>query len=72
MHTQIVKIPKLMALKHWRVERFHKPIPKNTALRWVQNGEIPAKKIGGEWFVMLEEEVFDTGCDRVNEILRAG
>ena len=32
-------------------------IGKNTALRLVQTGEIPAKKVGGKWRIMKSEVI---------------
>lgn len=63
-------LPKLMKLEAWRNARFVEPISKATALRYARDGVIPAKKMGGEWYVMVEEEVFSTGSGQVDEILR--
>jgi hypothetical protein len=70
MSSNNVVIPKLMTLEKWRHERFETPPSKSTALRYAQNGDIPAKKIGGQWFVMLDEEINTTGSDRVDAILK--
>lgn len=43
-------------------------ISKATVLRWAQNGDI-AEKIGDDWFVMVDAEIFSTGSNRVDDIL---
>jgi hypothetical protein len=30
------------------------PVPEAKLWRWCRNGELPAKKIGGEWYVDLD------------------
>lgn len=65
-----MSIPKLMPLKQWCKERFTTPPAYSTALRMVHSGEVPAKKLGGSWYVMAEEEVNSTGSDRVDAILK--
>lgn len=62
-------IPKLMTLNEWRTARFSKPMAYSTALRLAQGGDIPAKKIGGQWYVQAEEEICSTGSSRVDAIL---
>jgi len=34
------------------------PVPMPKLWRWCRNGELPARKIGGEWYVDLD--AFDT------------
>ena len=63
-------IPKLMPLEEWRTQRFTTPPSRATARRWVTNGDIPGKLIGGKWFVNLEEEINSTGDELVDSILR--
>lgn len=50
-------LPKLMPLEEWRHERFTTPPSPATVRRWITNGDIPGRLIGGKWFVDLEEEL---------------
>jgi len=64
-------IPRLMSLQQWRRERFAGRIPsENTVKRWAKNGDIPAKKIGKTWFVLVQEEIGTTGDELVDRILK--
>lgn len=64
-------IPKLMTINDWRQNRFSgKPPAESTVKRWAKEGSIPAKKIGGKWFVMVSEEIRTTGDDLVDAVLR--
>ncbi|MBB1489479.1 helix-turn-helix domain-containing protein [Oceanospirillum sediminis] len=50
-------IGKLMPLKEWQAERFAGQGPTLcTIRRWCQNGQLPARKIGSQWFIDLEAE----------------
>lgn len=64
-----------MALKElsaWVNSRFEEPRPsKRTAQHWCVTGEIPAKKIGGKWFVDTSLEKLETGNELVDQVLRA-
>jgi hypothetical protein len=63
---------KLMPLEEWRIKRFTTPPSGQTARRWAQNGEIPgARKIGGTWYVDIEDEQKSTGNELVDSVLRA-
>ena len=45
--------------------------PEPTLRRWMQNGAVPAVKIGGSWFV--DEHVWlSGGDDLVERVLKAG
>jgi hypothetical protein len=67
-------IPKLMALAEWRQSRFtDNSRPSHaTAVRWCSQGHVPAKRIGGKWFVFAAEEAMMTGNELVDAVLRAG
>ena len=66
-------VKKLMPLEEWRTTRFTTPPSKPTVRRWANEGSLPgAKKIGGSWFVDLEEEAMTTGDDLVDQVLRGG
>lgn len=60
----------LMPLHEWRTVRFTTPPSRATAVRWCENGEIPAKLIGGKWYVKFVEEMQSTGDDLVDQVLR--
>lgn len=45
--------------------------PEPTLRRWMQNGAVPAKKIGGSWFIDEHEWLAD-GDALVEHVLRAG
>lgn len=64
-----------MALKElsaWIEERFEEPRPSTrTAQHWCVSGAVPAKKIGGRWFIDTEREKRETGNDLVDQVLRA-
>lgn len=63
---------KLMSLQQWRLERFEgTPPSQSTIKRWAMNGDIPAKKIGRHWYVMLQEEMTTTGDELVDSVLRS-
>ncbi|WP_221801886.1 helix-turn-helix domain-containing protein [Oceanobacter mangrovi] len=64
-------IPKLMSVSDWRTARFaSNPPSEQTVKRWAKNGDIPAKKIGGRWFIMVTEELQTTGDELVDAVLR--
>jgi hypothetical protein len=45
--------------------------PEATLQRWMARGEIPAKKVGGTWFI--DEHAWLAGGDElVERVLRAG
>ncbi|WP_420590317.1 DNA-binding protein [Bacterioplanoides sp.] len=61
---------KLMPLRDWREQRFVGTPPSvSTVKRWVKNGDIPTKKIGGSIFVILNEEMNTTGDHLVDAVL---
>jgi hypothetical protein len=65
-------IPQLMSVNDWRKARFaSKPPTEQTVRRWAENGNIPAKKIGGKWFVMVTDELRTTGNDLVDSVLKS-
>ena len=66
-------LPKLMPLEEWRTQRFTTPPSPATVRRWISNGDIPGKHIGGKWFVDIceeaqvncakeEDDEYDTAC----------
>lgn len=67
-----MNLPKLMKLEDWRKKRFEPPIARSTAMRWAEEGSIPAKKIGGRWFVDVGQEMNETNDELVDNVLRAG
>jgi hypothetical protein len=65
-------IPKLMALAEWSQSRFvGTPPAETTVKRWCRDGVIPAKRIGGKWFVMVAEELRTTGDNLVDSVLKS-
>ncbi|SEA29446.1 Excisionase-like protein [Marinobacterium iners DSM 11526] len=62
-------IEQLMPLHEWRTQRFTTPPSRSTVKRWCVNGHIPAKLIGGKWFVRVEEERRSTGDPLVDQVL---
>lgn len=61
---------KLMDLDQWRRARFAgEPPGLSTVRRWCREGELPAKKIGGTWFVDLDAERRMTGNELADEFL---
>lgn len=66
-----MKMPKLMLLSDWSKARFLKPPARKTMLGWCENGHVPAKKIGGQWYIEAERELTETGDPLVDEILRS-
>lgn len=61
---------RLMRLDAWRKERFVDPLPPlRTCQDWAAQGEIPAVKRGGTWWVDIEREAKQTGVDQLDEIL---
>lgn len=40
-----------------------------TVRRWCSTGEIPAKKIGGNWFIIRSEKIETTGNELVDRVL---
>ncbi len=66
-------LPQLMALAEWRTTRFTEDSrpSHSTAVRWCKDGHVPAKRIGGKWFVCVREEVMMTGNELVDAVLKA-
>jgi len=66
---------KLIKLMAWRKKRFGegKEGPSERTVRnWANNGEIPAVRRGGLWFIAEDAELELTGNPLVDDILRAG
>ena len=65
---------KLMSVSKW-IERYFVPgsePPDSTVRRWLRQGDIPARKVGGTWFID-EEAWLETEVDvLVERIMRAG
>jgi len=50
-------IGQLISLKEWQAQRFAGKGPTLcTIRRWCQDGHLPAKKIGNQWYIDLEAE----------------
>ena len=60
---------KLMPIKEWRTSRFTHPPSLTTIKRWCEQSHLPAKKIGGMWFIEYEKELKQTGDESVDSIL---
>lgn len=65
----------LMLLQDWINWRFVIPIDIKKAQRMCKNGHVPAKKIGKEWFVIVNLELIQTGDpiadEMISDVLRA-
>ncbi len=46
---------KLQSIGDYRKTRFIKPPDLRTLKKWCENKDIPAKQIGGKWFVEVDE-----------------
>lgn len=58
----------LISLERLNSMRFqHDPVPMAKMQRWCRNGELPARKIGGEWYVDLDK--FDADKELPNQQL---
>ena len=62
-------IPQLMPLMEYAKCRFTTPPSRNTLYKWCENGDLPAKKVGGQWFVDLAFEQNDTGNSLANDVI---
>lgn len=63
---------KLMDLDQWRQARFAgRPPSMTTVRRWCREGHVPAKKMGGTWFIDLDAERRQTGNPLADAILEA-
>lgn len=62
----------LVTPTEWLDRRFgeskHRPHPSSVR-RWLDSGELPGKKIGGRWFVEIDEEKNSTGNALADRIL---
>lgn len=60
-----------MGIEEYREAFFtEKSMPSiNTLRRWIKSGELKGKKIGGKYFVAIEEEKKLTGNPLVDRIL---
>lgn len=65
-------LSKLMPLMDYAKARFTTPPSRNTLYKWCEAGDLPAKKIGGQWFVDVAQEAKDTGNDLANLVLENG
>lgn len=67
-----MKTGKLMELEQWSRARFEGNPPSPTTMRrWCREGHVPAKKIGGTWFIDLDAERRQTGNELADSILEA-
>lgn len=64
---------KLMKLETWRKKQFApEDIPaRSTVLKWLANGDLAGKRIGGSWYIDVETESKTTGDDLVDRVLQA-
>lgn len=64
---------KLMAAQLWVQKYFDEDSrpAEITLMRWLRQGKIPARKVGGSWFVD-EHEWLAQGDDLVQKVLDAG
>lgn len=63
---------KLMDLDHWRKARFAgQPPSMTTVRRWCREGHVPAKKMGGTWYIDLDAERRQTGNPLADDVLAA-
>jgi len=46
---------RLQRAQTWRREAFVNPPTPTTVRRWCESGDIPSKKIGGTWYVVVDE-----------------
>ncbi|WP_342594554.1 helix-turn-helix domain-containing protein [Salinicola lusitanus] len=61
---------KLMCLEDWRKARFAgKPPGISTVRRWCNEGTIPAKRIGGTWYIDIDAERNQTGMELADQVL---
>lgn len=62
---------KLMDPDQWRRARFAGTPPAMSTIRkWCRQGVLPAKKIGGAWFIDLDAERMMTGNELADEVLK--
>lgn len=62
---------RLMPISEWRDKRFTTPPDKRTIQKWCEKGEVPAKKIGAKWYIIVNEELNQTGDPLVDQVLSA-
>lgn len=63
-------LPKLMPLAEWSRERFQRPPARGTLMKMIDLGEIPAKKMGGRWYIEVEKELKSTNDPLVDNVLQ--
>lgn len=61
----------LMTLRQYRAVRFARGSEPSmgTLKRWVNAGTLPAKKLGGVWYVEVKQEAANTGDPLVDRVL---
>ncbi|GLQ31619.1 hypothetical protein GCM10007876_20980 [Litoribrevibacter albus] len=63
-------MPRKMSIEEYLDQEFtenSRPTPR-TVVNWIQSGAVPGTKVGGTWFVYVQE----TASDRlVNRVLKA-
>ncbi|MBU2707687.1 DNA-binding protein [Zooshikella marina] len=65
-------IKKLISIAEWQKQRFEGKAPTSTCIaRWCREGFIPAKKIGGLWFIDAEAEAIQSGNELVDSVLKS-
>ncbi len=62
---------KLLKLEAWRDRHFADPKPADATIRrWARTDKIPARKVGGDWYV--DEAKWLAGGNRLVEQVLAG
>ena len=63
---------KLILISEWQKKRFEGEAPSSTCIaRWCREGLIPAKKIGGLWFIDVDAEEIQSGNELVDSVLKS-
>ncbi|SDO71024.1 Excisionase-like protein [Halomonas shengliensis] len=61
---------KLMKPEEWRKARFAGTPPAMSTIRkWCREGTVPAKRIGGVWYIDLDAEKLMTGNELADQVL---
>lgn len=64
----------LVTPREWIDRRFgsakQRPAPSSVR-RWIEDGELPGKKIGGRYFVDIDAEQGNTGNELADRVLSA-
>jgi hypothetical protein len=69
--SALISGEKLMSIAEWRESRFTTPPDKRTVRGWCESGYVPAKKIGRNWFVIINKEIEQTGDAKVDSLINS-